>query len=169
MIRPHHLAIATLLPLVAAAVTLAQPALVYDQPGDVQQALAEAQSQGEEARKRAEGLEAEAAIAADQARIGLVEQQRAALRARLAEKRRPLVQLTASLQRLSRRPPVLSMLRPGSLRDAMYLRAILSSMLPEVERRTASLRAEIARSKALQEQARQALVPCNLFRCMQQA
>jgi len=184
MIRPPYLILAVLLPLVAAAVTLAQPALVYEQPGDVQQALADAQSQGEEARKRAESLEAEAAsateaadrtareaagaaariqeaeaaILADQARIGLVEQQRAALRARLAEKRRPLVRLTASLQRMARRPPVLSMLRPGSLRDAMYLRAILASMLPEVDRRTASLRAEIARSKALQEQARLALV-----------
>ena len=183
MIRPHLLAIAILLPLAAAA-SLAQPAMVYEQPGDVQQALAEAQSQGEAARQRAESLEAEAAsateaaertaresagaaariqqaeaaIAADQARIGLVEQQRAALRARLAEKRRPLVRLTASLQRLARRPPVLSMLRPGSLRDAMYVRAILASMLPEVDRRTASLRAEIARSKALQEQARLAVV-----------
>ncbi len=187
MIRPSnlvpHFAVAIVLAL-AAAVSLAQPALVYEQPADVQQALAEAQSQGEAARQRAESLEAgaasateaaertareaaaaaariqqaEAAIAADQARIGLVEQQRAALRARLAEKRRPLVGLTASLQRLARRPPVLSMLRPGSLRDAMYLRAILASMLPEVERRTASLRAEIARSKALQEQARLAVV-----------
>ena len=187
MIRPPyllpHFAIAILLPLAAVA-SLAQPELVYEQPADVQQALAEAQSQGEAARKRAESLEAgaasateaaertareaaaaaariqqaEAAISADQARIGLVEQQRAALRARLAEKRRPLVGLTASLQRLARRPPILSMLRPGSLRDAMYLRAILASMLPEVERRTASLRAEIARSKALQEQARLAVV-----------
>ena len=183
MIRPPYLVLAILLPLAAVA-SLAQPALVYEQPADVQQALAEAQSQGEAARRRAESLEAgaasateaaertarqaaaaaariqqaEAAIAADQARIGLVEQQRAALRARLAEKRRPLVGLTASLQRLARRPPVLSMLRPGSLRDAMYLRAILASMLPEVERRTASLRAEIARSKALQEQARLAVV-----------
>ena len=183
MIRPPYLVLAILLPLAAVA-SLAQPALVYEQPADVQQALAEAQSQGEAARRRAESLEAgaasateaaertarqaaaaaariqqaEAAIAADQARIGLVEQQRAALRVRLAEKRRPLVGLTASLQRLARRPPVLSMLRPGSLRDAMYLRAILASMLPEVERRTASLRAEIARSKALQEQARLAVV-----------
>jgi septal ring factor EnvC (AmiA/AmiB activator) len=40
----------------------------------------------------------------------------------------------------------------------MYLRAILASMLPEIDRRTASLRSEIARSRALQEQARLALV-----------
>ena len=182
MIRPLHLVRAVLLPL-AAGGALAQQALVYDAAEDIQRALAEAQSEGLAARQRAEKLEAEAAsateaaektareaagaaariqqaeaaIAADQARIGLIEQQRKLLRVRLAEKQRPLVRLTASLQRLARRPPVLSMLRPGSLRDAMYLRAILATMLPEVERRTASLRAEIARSKALQEQARLAL------------
>jgi septal ring factor EnvC (AmiA/AmiB activator) len=183
MIRLHHFVFVALLPLAAAA-SLAQPALIYDQSSDVKQALAVAQSEGEAARRRAESLEAEAAqateaaertarqaagaaariqqaeaaIAADQARIGLVEQQRAALRVRLAEKQRPLVRLTASLQRLARRPPVLSMLRPGSLRDAMYLRAIFASMLPQVERRTASIRAEIARSKALQQLAHLAVV-----------
>ena len=165
MIRPLHLVLAVLLPL-AAGGALAQQALVYDAAEDIQRALAEAQSEGLAARQRAEKLEAEAAsateaaektareaagaaariqqaeaaIAADQARIGLIEQQRKLLRVRLAEKQRPLVRLTASLQRLARRPPVLSMLRPGSLRDTMYLRAILATMLPEVERRTASLR-----------------------------
>ena len=182
MIRLYRLLPALLLPL-AAAGALAQQALVYDQAEDIQRALAEAQSEGSAARQRAERLEAEAAqateaaertareaagaaariqqaeaaIAADQARIGLIEQQRKQLRARLAEKQRPLVRLTASLQRMARRPPVLSMLRPGSLRDAMYLRAILATMLPQVEQRTAALRAEIARAKALQEQARLAL------------
>ena len=162
---------------------MAQQALVFDEAEDIQRALAEAQSEGLAARKRAEQLEAEAAqateaaertareaagaaariqqaeaaIVADQARIGLIEQQRKLLRVRLAEKQRPLVRLTASLQRMARRPPVLSMLRPGSLRDAMYLRAILATMLPEVERRTSSLRAEIERSKTLQEQAQLAL------------
>ena len=182
MIRLYRLLPALLLPL-AAAGALAQQALVYDQAEDIQRAVAEAQNEGSAARQRAERLEAEAAqateaaertareaagaaariqqaeaaIAADQARIGLIEQQRMQLRARLAEKQRPLVRLTASLQRMARRPPVLSMLRPGSLRDAMYLRAILATMLPQVEQRTAGLRAEIARAKALQEQARLAL------------
>jgi septal ring factor EnvC (AmiA/AmiB activator) len=35
----------------------------------------------------------------------------------------------------------------------MYMRALLESMLPEIERRTAALRAEIARSRSLQQQA----------------
>jgi murein hydrolase activator len=183
MRRPYHLTIALLVPL-AAAGALAQQAMVYDDSDEIRRALADAQSEGNAARQRAEALEAEAAnateaaektareaagvaariqqaeaaIVADNARIGLIGKQREQLRARLAEKQRPLVKLTASLQRLSRRPPVLSMLRPGSLRDAMYLRAILATMLPEVERRTASLRAEIERSRALAEQTRLAVV-----------
>ena len=148
---------------------------------ETRRALAEAQAQGDAARSRAESLEAsaaaakeaadrtaqeaaaiaarvqqaEAAIAASRARIALIEGQRAGLRARLAERQRPLVQLTAALQRLSRRPAVLSLLRPGSLQDSIHIRATLEGMVPEIERRTAALRSEIDRSKALQRQAEQ--------------
>ena len=182
MSRLLRLFLPMLLPF-AAVGAAAQQALTYDDPGEIRRALEEAQRDGDAARQRAEKLErealqateaagktaretagvaariqqAEAEIAADQARIGLIEEQRYALRVRLAEKQRPLVRLTASLQRLSRRPPVLSMLRPGSLREAMYLRAILATMLPEVERRTATLREELKRSRTLQEQARLAV------------
>jgi septal ring factor EnvC (AmiA/AmiB activator) len=65
-----------------------------------------------------------------------------------------LVQLTAALQRLSRRPTGFAILRPGSLREAVYLRATLEAMLPEIERRTADLRAELARGRQLQDRAR---------------
>lgn len=152
---------------------------IYETVEETQRALAEAQAQGEAARKRAEELEAqaktaaetadktaeesaalaariqqsEAEIAANQARIRLIERQRVVLRARLAERQRPLVQLTAALQRLSRRPPILALLRPGSLREAVYLRAVLDTMLPEVERRTADVRAELQRGRELQRQA----------------
>ena len=174
----------TLLLLLTAAGALAQSALVYENAGEIQAALAEAQREGAAARLRAEKLEAEAAkaveaadktareaasvaariqqgeaeIEADKARIGLIDRQRAALRARLAEKQRPLVRLTASLQRLSRRPPVLSILRSGSVRDTMYARAVLATMLPEIDRRTASLRTEIKRGRALEEQTRLAML-----------
>ncbi len=67
-----------------------------------------------------------------------------------------MVELTAALQRLSRRPALFSLLRPGSLQDAVYLRAVLETMLPEVGRRTAGLRAALERSKQLQAQAEQA-------------
>lgn len=149
---------------------------------DAQKALAEADVQGKEARARAETLEAkavtavaaadrtaqeaaalaariqesEAQITANEAKIRLIEQQRGALRVELAQRQRPLVELTAALQRLSRRPAVLSLLRPGSLQEAVYLRAVLETMLPQVERRTAGLRTAIARGKVLQAQAEQA-------------
>lgn len=100
--------------------------------------------------------ETEAAIAAQQAKMALIASQRAVLRARLAERQGPLARLIGSLQRLSRRPPVLALLRPGSVRDAVYMRALLDTMLPEVERRTIDLRGEIARGQALERSARAA-------------
>lgn len=100
--------------------------------------------------------ETEAAIAAQQAKIRLIGAQRNQLRAQLAERQEPLVRLTGSLQRLSRRPALLALLRPGSVRDAVYMRALLDTMLPEVERRTADLRADIARGRALEQSAQAA-------------
>src|SRR5947209_1155007 len=147
-LRHALLPVAAMVMAVLAAVTLgAQQAAVYDDADDLNRALAEARSQAQEARQRAESLEAEAAqanesaektarqaagiaariqqsqadMAAQQANIGLIEYQRVLIRARLAEKQRPLVGLTASLQRLSRRPPILSLLRQGSLRAAVYM------------------------------------------------
>jgi septal ring factor EnvC (AmiA/AmiB activator) len=98
--------------------------------------------------------ETEARIAARQAQIRLMTTRRARLDARLAERQEPLIRLSAALQRLSRRPPVLGLLRPGSIRDAVYLRALLATMLPQVEARTLALREELARIRELaQEQA----------------
>jgi septal ring factor EnvC (AmiA/AmiB activator) len=97
--------------------------------------------------------ETEAAIAAQRAQVRLIAIERVELRERLAEKQAPLARLTGSLQRLSRRPPLLAVLRPGSVRDAVYLRALLDTMMPQVERRTRGLRAEIERGRALEQQA----------------
>jgi septal ring factor EnvC (AmiA/AmiB activator) len=159
--------------------TAAQVAAPVPGPGETRQALAEAQAEGARARARAEALEREAAgaavaaertaqesaalaariqqaeaeIASHEARARLVGQQRAVLRASLAERQRPLVRLTAALQRIARRPAALSLLRPGSLEQTVHLRAVLESMLPEVQRRTQALRAEIERGRALQLQA----------------
>lgn len=149
---------------------------------DAQSALARAEQQGAQARTRAEALEAEAArataaaektrqegaalaarvqeaeaqIAANAAQIRLIAAQQADLARDMAAKQRPLIELTAALQRLSRRPPLLSLLRPGSLQDTVYLRAVLETILPEVARRTAGLRAAIEKSRALQKKAEDA-------------
>ncbi|MGF7154083.1 murein hydrolase activator EnvC family protein [Novosphingobium gossypii] len=98
----------------------------------------------------------DAQIAVQRAQIRLIASQRKALRAQLAQRQGPLVRLTGSLQRLSRRPPLLALLRPGSVRDAVYMRALLDTMLPEVERRTTGLRAAIERGRALEQQAKAA-------------
>lgn len=171
--------------LATQALTQGAPLAVLDPALDARRAQADmrsAEAEGAAARKRAEALEArarqvteqaqgtareaaavaariqetEAAIAAQRARMRLIASQRAGLRAQLAERQGPLARLTGSLQRLSRRPPLLALLRPGSVRDAVYMRAMLDTMLPEVERRTAGLRAAIEHGRALEGQARTA-------------
>ena len=169
-----------LLALVALGGAVAQAPLAPSDPNQLRRAIAEAQTAGAAAGRRAAELEAqastanaavektareaagiaariqqaEAGIAANEARAALIERERVQLRARLAQRQQPLVQLTAALQRLARRPAAFALLRPGSLQDTVYLRAALEAMLPEVERRTADLRAELERSRALQAQAR---------------
>ncbi len=101
--------------------------------------------------------ESEAGIAAAEARLALIDRQRRQLAAQLAKRQKPVVRLTAALQRFSRRPLALSVMRPGSVKEMVYLRAMLSTTVPEVQRRTAALRSEIERGKALQREARQAL------------
>lgn len=161
----------------------AQQGQVFTDAGEAREALLQARREGAEARARAEALEreaqaageaadrtardaaaaaariqeAQAQIAERQADIHLIDQQREALRAQLAQRQLPVVRLTAALQRLSRRPLVVSLLRPGSLRDTVHLRAMLDTMLPEVRRRTAALRSEIDRGKALKTRAEAAV------------
>lgn len=158
------------------------PIQAIDSTQDAQSALRSAEAQGREAQLRAEAFErqaasataaadktaqesaaiaarvqqAEARIAENEAKVRLIAQQQLALRVELAQRQKPVVELTAALQRLSRRPAVFSLLRPGSLQDAVYLRAVLETMLPEIGRRTAGLRAAIERSKQLQRSAQQA-------------
>lgn len=158
------------------------PVQAIDSAQDAQTALRNAEAQGREAQLRAEAFErqaasataaadktaqesaaiaarvqqAEARIAENEAKVRLIAQQQLALRAELAQRQKPVVELTAALQRLSRRPAVFSLLRPGSLQDAVYLRAVLETILPEIGRRTAGLRAAIERSKQLQRDAEQA-------------
>lgn len=170
--------------MLASGAAAQSPAPLFEREEDIRAALTRAQAEGVAAQKRAEALEAQAAkateaadrtareaagiaariqqaearIAAQEARVALIERQRAAQRARLAEQQQPLVELTAALQHLSRRPPVLSLLRPGSVRDAMHMRAVLDAMLPQVEARTAGLRREIARGRQLQAEAKAAAV-----------
>ncbi len=128
----------------------------------LEQAARGAQASAEKTASQAAALaariqEAEAGIGVARARIALAERERTALDRRLAERRGPLIRLTAGLQKLARRPLALAVLKPGSLRDTVYLRAMLESTLPEVRRRTAALRGEIARGQRIEDEARAAL------------
>ena len=131
-----------------------------------EEAAAKATDEAARARAEAEALAAriqvaEAEITGAEARSAIVETQLRDQRARLAERQGPLVRLTAALQSMSRRPPALALVQPGSLENAVRIRAVLAATLPRIRARTAAVRTEIDRTNALraqQESARQALL-----------
>ena len=100
---------------------------------------------------------AEADIDAAEARISVVERLRAEQRARLAEKQGPTIRLVAALQTMARRPPVLALVEPGSIRDIVHVHAMLASVVPVVRARTADLRADVERGRQLRTAADTAL------------
>jgi septal ring factor EnvC (AmiA/AmiB activator) len=142
-------------------------------------ALVRARAQAEEARKRSEALEARArqsAAAADRTRDQIaalaarIQQSEADLRAgeariaiiaalqraqarRLAQRQQPIVRLTAALQQIARRSPVLTLVEPGTVSNAVHRRIILARVLPGVLASTRALRTEIARSADLRDSA----------------
>ncbi|WP_340588179.1 murein hydrolase activator EnvC family protein [Erythrobacter alti] len=170
--------------LLFAAAATAQRAPVYDSSEETRIALAKALEERRAAEARSERLEAEAAqaegeadraaretaaiaariqqaeagIAAAQARMVMIDSQRSQLREALGEEQRPLIRLTAALQQFARRPVALSVLRPGEVRDVVYLRAMLANAVPQVQANTAGLRTRIDRAAALRREAEVAAV-----------
>lgn len=132
----------------------------------LQGAAGRATSDAERARAASQALAAriegaEADLTAAERRISLIAAFQAEQRARLAERQGPIVRLTAALQTMTRRPAALALIQPGSVRDAIHVRSLLAAALPEIQRRTAALRAEAQRSGQLRQQselARQALI-----------
>lgn len=100
--------------------------------------------------------QAEAEIAAAEARVKIIATLQRAQRARLAARQQPLARLTAALQSMARRPTMLALVQPGSINDMVRVRAVLATTLPQVEAETASLRKDIARSRDLARQATRA-------------
>jgi septal ring factor EnvC (AmiA/AmiB activator) len=146
-------------------------------------ALVRAKAQAEEARKRSEALEArsraatnaanqtrdriaalaariqqsEADLRAGEARIAIIAGLQREQARRLALRQKPMVRLTAALQQIARRSPVLTLVAPGSVSDAVHRRIVLARIMPIVMERTRGLRAEIARSRELRQSADEAL------------
>lgn len=127
----------------------------------LEQQAASATEAADRARREARALasrvqEAEADIAAAEARVKIVATLQRAQKARLAKRQQPLVRLTAALQSLARRPTVLALVQPGSIDDMVRVRAVLATTLPRVEAETAMLRQDIDRSADLAAQAARA-------------
>jgi len=156
----------------------AQQVIVSGKAADLseqQQALKDAKAQAERARTLSETMEtraeqatveadtlnaraaalaariqqSEADMRAGQARIAIIDKMIARQQHRLARQQEPLIKLTAALQSLSRRPPVLSLLQPGSIKDAIHARAAFSQVLPVIEKRTAAMREDLNKARAL--------------------
>ncbi|MEH6789808.1 murein hydrolase activator EnvC family protein [Parasphingorhabdus sp.] len=100
---------------------------------------------------------AEADIKAARTRIAIVDRLQQRQRERLAEKQGPMIRLTAALQIMTRKPTALALVEPRSLDELIYMRSILSAVMPEIERRTASLRDEVHQGEQLRQQAARAI------------
>lgn len=92
---------------------------------------------------------AEAELSAARGRVAILRQLEAAQRRRLAAQQRPVAELMASLQLLTRRPPLSLFAQPGATLELVHTRAMIEAVLPEIRRRTAGLRVELARSHAI--------------------
>ena len=120
------------------------------------QAMA-ASSEADRLKKRSAALaariqSAEADISAGEARVALVSRRLGGQRARLAQQQQPLLELAASLQQLSRQPPVSVLAQPGSLTDMVHARAVIDAAMPVIERRTAGARRELGALQTVRQQ-----------------
>lgn len=96
---------------------------------------------------------AQADIAAAQARVAIASRELAAQRQKLGERQGTVVRLVAALQSMARRPAVLTLVQPGSTEDMVHVRAVLGTVMPVVERRTAAVRTDLGRARALRSEA----------------
>ena len=111
---------------------------------------AAAKARAEEAVVAARITRAEANVAAARARAAIVDELLARQRAALGDRQAPVSRLIAALTALARRPAAAAIVQPGSVADLVHVRAVLGSTLPVVRQQTASLRADLARTRALQ-------------------
>ena len=94
----------------------------------------------------------EAEILTAEARLVVLRQAQRVQEKRLAARQQPIVQLVAALQTMARRPAAAALVQPGSLADAVHVRAMLANAGPEIARRTTALRQEAERARRLRAQ-----------------
>ncbi|MCC2601869.1 murein hydrolase activator EnvC family protein [Sphingopyxis yananensis] len=146
--------------------------------GQERRDLLAAQKQSAEAIARSKSLEEEAAKAQDQAEKLKIQAMAVAARIqsaeadiqaaqikltdinrnltvqqdKLARQQKPLMELTALLQQLSRRPPVTVLAQPGSLDELVHARAVIEAITPVVEEKSVSMRRELAALRGILQQ-----------------
>ena len=114
-------------------------------------AAARARAESEALASRIQAAEAD--LTAAEQRIAIINRLQEAQRARLAARQGSLVRLVGALQTMARRPAALALVQPGSVDDTVRVRALLAATLPEIRRRTAALRTEVAYGDALRARA----------------
>lgn len=87
---------------------------------------------------------AEAEIQAAQTKLTALNRKLADQQRNLARQQKPLMELTALLQQLSRRPPITVLAQPGSLDELVHARAVIEAVMPEVEKKSGIVRRELA-------------------------
>lgn len=121
--------------------------------------LIEDRAQRAEARARqlsAEVSEAENRLESARIRSESAQNRLAVLRDTLAQRRAPLSRMMAALQRLARRPTLLMIMRPASIRDFVRTRAMVAGLQPQIADRTTELRTDLAKARDLAAEARRA-------------
>lgn len=113
-------------------------------------------AEAEARRLTARIVEAENRLEAARIRTATAEARLAGLRDGLARSQAPLTRMMAALQRLARRPTLLLVMRPGSIRDFVRMRAMVAGLQPQIAARTEGLRADLAQARALANDAARA-------------
>ena len=92
---------------------------------------------------------AEADVMAAEARVAIVDALLARRQASLGDRQAPVARLLAGLASLARRPSAAAIVQPGTVSELVYVRAVLGSTLPVIQKETAGLRAALAQTRAL--------------------
>jgi len=100
---------------------------------------------------------AEADRRAAQARVALIGELLGRRRGELAARQAPVARLVGALQSLASRPAWLAVAQPGSTDDLVHVRAVLGTVVPAMQQRTAAVRTAIADAARLRSQAGTAL------------
>lgn len=169
--------------LVTAILALSTVGLVAQNNADEVQALSSAKARAAAAEQRSEILRQEASnasraadrlvaqravlnadiaaagaqIEAANARVAIINRKQREQRLRLGAASEPLLRLNSALQAITRRPSALVIMQPDERRDYVHLRAVIATVEPEILRRTAALRQQIAIQRDLGSQVKLAL------------